>query len=101
MHVTNFDIAAKGPGVNIPGRATERITLHRAQIASPEQLKKPISHVLNEINKKSKARVIMLEGSDNTRIFEATGPVDAVRAALKEVATQIGSKVCNRSEDYY
>jgi hypothetical protein len=90
-------VAAKGPGISLPGRATERIQLANQQIATAQQLKKPIPHILNEINRRSKARVIMLEGPNNSRIFEATGPVEAVREALKEVATQVGSKVGNKA----
>jgi hypothetical protein len=82
------------PGVSLPGRLVERITFAPHQITPKNQLKKPISDILREINKKSKARVEMREGANGNLIFEGSGPQDAVRLALKEVATQIGSKVC-------
>lgn len=82
------------PGVALPGRHVEHITFTPNQIKQPPQLKKPIPQVLLEINQKSKAKVIMREGAGGVRIFEGIGPVDAVRQALREIANQIGSKVC-------
>jgi hypothetical protein len=85
------------PGVSLPGRLVERITFAPHQITPKSQLKKPISDILRDLNKKSKARVEMREGANGNLIFEGSGPQDAVRLALKEVATQIGSKVCSLS----
>ena len=81
------------PGVALPGRHVERITFAPNQIKPPLQMKKTIPQVLLEINQKSKAKVTMKEGVGGVRIFEGTGPVDAVRQALREIANQIGSKV--------
>jgi hypothetical protein len=81
------------PGVALPGRHVERITFAPNQIKPASQMKKTIPQVLLEINQKSKAKVIMREGVGGVRIFEGTGPVDAVRQALREIANQIGSKV--------
>ena len=81
------------PGVALPGRHVERITFAPNQIKPPPQMKKTIPQVLLEINQKSKAKVTMREGVGGVRIFEGTGPVDAVRQALREIANQIGSKV--------
>jgi hypothetical protein len=79
--------------VSLPGRHVERISFAPSQIIPRTQLKKPIPEVLRIINKGSKARVEVREGPSGQLVFEGTGPVDAVRQALKEVASQIGSKV--------
>jgi hypothetical protein len=81
------------PGVALPGRHVERINFAPNQIKPASQMKKTIPQLLLEINQKSKAKVIMREGPGGVRIFEGTGPVDAVRQALREIANQIGSKV--------
>ena len=81
------------PGVALPGRYVEHITFAQNQIKPPAQMKKTISQLLQEINQKSKAKVTVREGVGGVRIFEVSGPVDAVRQALREIANQIGSKV--------
>lgn len=81
------------PQMNLPGRFSERIQLHSSMLTPKNQLKKPVAEVLREINKRSKANVEMKSGPNNLIIFEGSGPVDAVRIALKEVATQLCAKV--------
>jgi len=81
------------PGVALPGRQVERINFAPNQIKPPSQMKKTIPQLLLEINQKSKAKVTTREGPGGVRICEGTGPVDAVRQALREIANQIGSKV--------
>lgn len=80
------------PGVALPGRHVERISFRPGQLKDPKELKKPIPQLLQEINKKSKAKITMREGMGGVRIFEGAGPVDAAREALKEIASQIGAK---------
>ncbi len=83
-----------GPqSVSIPGRHTERITLLPREMKPRTQLKKPVPDVLREINRRSKAHVQMAPGTSGAVHFDARGPVDAVRQALKEVAKELGSKV--------
>jgi hypothetical protein len=87
---------ARGPGpqtMNLPGRAVEQIEFAPSQLIPRNQLKKPISAILQDINKKSKAKVSMKEGMGGRIIFSGEGNIDAVRMALKEVANQVGSKV--------
>ena len=86
----------------MPGRYSERISFAPSQLLPRDQLKKPLQEVLRSINKSSKATVQMKSGPDGKIIFEGTGPVDAVRQALRDIAKEVGSKVCpiflNRSE---
>ena len=82
------------PQMNLPGRYSEQIQLHPNMMTPRNQLKKPVSDILRDINKRSKANVEMKAGPGGVVVFEGTGPVDAVRVALKEVATQLCSKVC-------
>ncbi len=87
----------RGPSIPqyipIPGRHSERIQFAPSQLLPRDQLKKPLNEVLRNINKKSKATVEMKSGPSGTIIFEGTGPVDAARQALRDVAKEVGSKV--------
>lgn len=84
------------PKMNLPGRWTEQVSFARSQLLPKSQLKKPMPEVLRDINKRSKAEVKMFNGPNDTVIFEGTGPVEAVRQALKDVAKELGSKVSRR-----
>ena len=79
--------------ISMPGRHTERIQFAPSQLLPRDQLRKPLQEVLRGINKRSKATVEMKPGPNNTIIFEGTGPVDATRQALRDVAREVGSKV--------
>jgi hypothetical protein len=79
------------PSLNIPGQHTERISLAAHQVAPRGELKKPINEIVRDINRRSKAKLDYKQGQ-GALIFEATGPVEAVRQALKEVANEVGSK---------
>ena len=76
----------------MPGRHSERIHFAPSQLLPREQLKKPLQDVLRSINKGSKAKVEMKSGPNGNIIFEGTGPVDAARQALKDLAKEVGSK---------
>ena len=78
--------------MTIPGKYSERISLFPQEMKPRSQLKKPVPDVLREINRKSKANVQMLSGGAGAIHFDATGPVEAVRQALKDVAKELGSK---------
>jgi hypothetical protein len=79
--------------LNLPGRHVERYSLQPSQLIPRTQLKKPVKDVLNDINKRSKAKVSMKEAAGNI-VFEAQGPTpEDVRTALKEVVSQVGAKV--------
>ncbi|KAI9709655.1 MAG: hypothetical protein M1812_007633 [Candelaria pacifica] len=78
--------------MSIPGKYTERIQFAPSQLIPRNQLKRPVQDVLKEINRRSKATVEIKPGPGGVICFEGKGPVDAVRQALKEVASQLGSK---------
>jgi hypothetical protein len=82
------------PSMNIPGKHTERISFSPNQLTPRQQLKKPINETIRDINKRSKAKLEYKSGPGGTVIFESTGPVEAVRQTLKEIANEVGSKVC-------
>lgn len=86
--------SAQGP-ISLPGRHVESITLSPQHIANRQSLNKPVGEVLRDINKRSKARLTSRAGPNGDIIFEGTGPVEAVRQALKELVQTIGSKVRN------
>lgn len=80
------------PTISLPGKHVARISFAPAQLLPREQMKKPLIEVLRDINRRSKARVELKAGPGGSQIFEGTGPEDAVRQALKEVANELGSK---------
>ncbi|KAJ4984335.1 KH domain-containing protein [Stagonosporopsis vannaccii] len=87
--------AIRGPAVasmNLPGKHTERISFSTAQLTPRQQLKKPVGEIIRDINRRSKARLEQKTGTHGQIIFESTGPVDAVRESLKEIANEVGSK---------
>ena len=93
--------ASRGPQIRglsmpqqmpMPGRHSERIQFAPSQLLPRDQLKKPLQDVLRSINKSSKAKVEMKSGTNGNIIFEGTGPVDAARQALKDLAKEVGSK---------
>ncbi|KAF2485657.1 RNA-binding G protein effector of mating response pathway [Neohortaea acidophila] len=89
---TTASTRGPAPQMSIPGRYSEQIQLHPSMMTPRNQLKKPVTDILRDINKRSKANVEMKAGPGGVVVFEGTGPVDAVRVALKEVATQLCSK---------
>ena len=80
--------------MSMPGRHSERVQFAPSQLLPRNQLKKPLQDVLRDINKRSKATIEMKPGPAGVVYFEGRGPVDAVRQALKDVAKEVGSKVC-------
>lgn len=77
----------------LPGRHQERISLAPNQMMPRNQLKKPLPDILKDINRKSKATVTMSTGQQGVIWFNAIGPQDAVRQALRDVVAQVGTKV--------
>lgn len=92
--------SVRGPGpqtMNIPGRYVESISLAPSQMVPRQQQKRPMQDVIREINRRSKAKVEMKPGNMGHIVFQGTGPVDAVRSALREVARELGSKVSDKT----
>ena len=77
----------------MPGRHSETIQFAPSQLLTRDQLKKPLPETLRAINKRSKANVEMKPGMNGSIIFQGTGPVDATRQALKDLAKEVGSRV--------
>jgi hypothetical protein len=81
------------PTMSIPGKHTERISFSPGQLTPRQQLKKPVNDIIRDINRRSKAKLEIKTGPGGMVIFESTGPVEAVRQNLKEIANEVGSKV--------
>ncbi len=81
------------PHMAMPNRHSERIQFAPSQLLPKNKLKKPLQEVLRGINNKSKAKVEMKAGPNGIIVFEGTGPVDAARQALKDLAKEVGSTV--------
>lgn len=95
MTPTSSTPSQRIPGqMTLPGRYSESINLHPSMLTPRNQLKKPVADILRDINKRSKAHIEEKAGPNGTVRFEGTGPVDAVRVALKEAAGQLCAKVC-------
>ncbi|KAF4541960.1 RNA binding effector protein [Lasiodiplodia theobromae] len=87
--------SVRGPGpqtMTLPGRYVESISLAPSQMIPRQLQKKPMADVIRDINRRSKAKVEMKPGNMGNIVFQGTGPVDAVRSALREVAKELGSK---------
>ncbi|GME48571.1 K-like protein [Neofusicoccum parvum] len=87
--------SVRGPGpqtMSLPGRYVESISLAPSQMIPRQLQKKPMQDVIRDINRRSKAKVEMKPGNMGNIVFQGTGPVDAVRSALREVARELGSK---------
>lgn len=92
--------SVRGPGpqtMTLPGRYVESISLAPSQMIPRQLQKKPMADVIRDINRRSKAKVEMKPGNMGNIVFQGTGPVDAVRSALREVAKELGSKVSRRN----
>lgn len=83
--------------MSLPGKHMEQLRLAPSQMQPRGQLKKPLRDILRDISRRSQATVDMRGGPGGSIIFEGKGSVDSVRQALKEVAQQVGSKVCEKS----
>ena len=94
---TNASIPHQARGIPqhmpMPGRHSETIQFAPSQLLTRDQLKKPLPETLRAINKRSKANVEMKPGVNGSIIFQGTGPVDATRQALKDLAKEVGSRV--------
>ena len=91
--------SVRGPGpqtMMLPGRDVESISLAPSQMIPRQQQKRPMADVIRDINRRSKAKVEMKPGNMGNIVFQGTGPVDAVRSALRDVARELGSKVRRR-----
>lgn len=81
--------------MEIPGQVQERIFLEKDQMLSRQQLKKPLTDILKDINRKSKKVNVTLSAGENGTTFYATGPSEAAVQALRDVVAQVGAKVRN------
>lgn len=79
-------------GVQLPGRYTEQVFMQPEMLVKNADLKKPRKAIINDLNKRSKARVNMLESANGITLEGVGSNPDVVRKALKEAASQIGSK---------
>jgi hypothetical protein len=82
--------------LNLPGKDSDQLHFYPSELIPVRQLKKPLKDILQDINKRSKAKVEYKPGGPNGLItFTATGPKDAVHQALKDVANEVAAKVCS------
>jgi len=80
---------ASGPALHLPGLYREAVELDQSMLIPSNERKKPVPEILRDINKRSKATVKVVSGPANKLVLEGTGPIDAVRLALKESANQL------------
>lgn len=86
---------AKQPEMKIPGRNVESVTLEPQFIMPRTQLRRPIPDIIKDINRKSRATINMATTSNGRLRFDATGPQDVAQQALKDLVSQIGTRVCH------
>lgn len=97
--IPNVQIQTKGSLMAKP--ESDHVHFAPHELLKKGELKKPISEILREVNKKSnKAKIEQTYGTDGGLTFVSRGDnVEAGRQALKELAKQVGSKVCNPSRN--
>ena len=84
---------ASSGGVQLPGRYTERYFMAVDALIKNSELKKPRKSIINDLNKRLKAKITMLEANQGLTL-EATGSgPEVVRDALKAAAKELGAKV--------
>lgn len=86
---------ANTPKMLIPGRNVESITLEPQYIQPRTQLRRPIPDIIKDINRKSRANITMSTASNGRLKFDATGPQDVAQQAIKDLVSQIGTKVAS------
>ncbi|KAL1388390.1 hypothetical protein HDK64DRAFT_269607 [Phyllosticta capitalensis] len=90
-------LRAAGPQImNLPGRHVESITMLPHQMIPRQQMKRPLPDLIKDLNRRSKARIEFKTGAGGNYVFQGSGPAEAVREALREVAKEIGSKQVNK-----
>lgn len=78
--------------ISLPGRYTEDMKMRTDQLRT--DLRRPLAVLLQDLNKKSKAKVELSRAAGFVT-FRAQGPnSEAVRELLRDVAAQVGEKVC-------
>lgn len=92
---SGFMTAASGApsaGVQLPGRYTERYFMKADELMKNSELKKPRKAIINDLNKRLKAKVTMLEAASGITLESTGSGPEAVRNALKAAAKELGSK---------
>ncbi|KAF1953210.1 hypothetical protein CC80DRAFT_151862 [Byssothecium circinans] len=84
----------RGPTMNLPGKQKQSLMFDPKHLVPRSEMKRPMADIIRDINKRSKAKLEVKTGGPGGKVvFEATGPNDAVREALKEAADQFGRKL--------
>ncbi|KAF2275343.1 uncharacterized protein EI97DRAFT_501939 [Westerdykella ornata] len=88
----------QGPAImSMPGKDSDSIFFLGNEIIPPKQLKKPVNELIRDINRRSKAKLeYKVGGPQGLVTFTATGPKDAVRQALKDIANEVAAKQTTR-----
>ncbi|KAF1972700.1 hypothetical protein BU23DRAFT_507981 [Bimuria novae-zelandiae CBS 107.79] len=79
------------PTMALPGKHQEQVQFFNSDLKPPRELKKPIPQIIQDINKRSKARLERRETPGGVA-FRATGPAPAVRQAILDIANEVGIK---------
>ncbi|KAF2453777.1 hypothetical protein BDY21DRAFT_374569 [Lineolata rhizophorae] len=80
------------PPVTLPGRYRETLVIHPSMMIPRAQMKRPVTEVIRDINRRSKANLEMKQGVAGRLVIEGLGPEQAVRDALKEAARELYQK---------
>ncbi|KAM6533101.1 hypothetical protein FALCPG4_006121 [Fusarium falciforme] len=80
------------PSMFIPGRNVETVTLDPQYILPRGQLRRPITDIIKDINRKSRATISMATSANGRYKFDAAGPQDVAQQALKDLVAQIGTR---------
>jgi hypothetical protein len=93
---SGFVTAASGApsaGVQLPGRYSERYFMKADELLKNNELKKPRKAIINDLNKRLKAKITMSEAANGITLESTGSGPEVVRGALKAAAKELGSKV--------
>lgn len=84
---------APSAGVQLPGRYSERYFMKADELLKNNELKKPRKAIINDLNKRLKAKITMFEAANGITLESTGSGPEVVRGALKAAAKELGSKV--------
>ncbi|KAK5661973.1 hypothetical protein OQA88_10084 [Cercophora sp. LCS_1] len=80
------------PSVSIPGRNVETFFVEPHHLLPRNQLKRPVPDILKDVNRRSRANIVMSPAGNGRFKFEAAGPQEFALQALRDLMGQIGTK---------
>jgi len=80
--------------VNLPGQQSSNFDMFPHQMIPKGQMRRPMQHVLQDINRRNKAKIDQPRILDGKYRFEGKGTnMEAINAAFRDLSKELGLKV--------